>query len=81
MIATIPTPHWRKQGILFFAYGMDESTMKHFMEEAFTSARRIKALNPSVNISLVTNPDLHPDMTGAFDMVRLLVIALSSCIP
>lgn len=39
------------------------------MREAFVSARRIKALNPDVNITLVTNPGFTPDDKGAFDVV------------
>lgn len=62
----------RCQGILFFAYGMEEETTAHYTREAFVSARRIKSLNPTVNITLVTNPGLKPDIAGAFDLVRNL---------
>eukprot|EP00903_Cladosiphon_okamuranus_P014188 g13183.t1 len=54
---------------MFFAYGMEEETTEHFLREAFTSARRIKLLNPNTNITLVTNPGLKPDIAGAFDLV------------
>ena len=57
------------QGILFFAYGMEEETATHYTREAFVSARRIKTLNPTVNITLVTNPGVRPQIAGAFDMV------------
>ena len=49
---------------------MENGTTKEYLAEAFVSARRIKALNPTVNITLVTNPDLHPNIDGAFDLVR-----------
>lgn len=62
---------WRAfQGIMLFAYGQEEETMEHFLQEAFNSARRIKLLNPNTNITLVTNPGLNPDIVGAFDLVR-----------
>ena len=62
---------WRAfQGIMFFAYGQEEETAEHFLQEAFTSARRIKLLNPKANITLVTNPGLNLDIGGAFDLVR-----------
>lgn len=62
---------WRAfQGIIFFAYGLEEQTTEHFLREAFTSARRIRLLNPGTNITLITNPGLRPDIVGAFDLVR-----------
>ncbi|CAM9493774.1 unnamed protein product, partial [Hapterophycus canaliculatus] len=60
------------QGILFFAYGVEERTTEHFLKEACFSAHRIKKLNPDTNITLVTNPGLPPDMEdveGAFDLI------------
>lgn len=56
---------------MFFAYGQETETTNHYLREAFVSARRIKALNPSVNITLVTNPAVTLDITGAFDLVRM----------
>ena len=52
---------------------MEEETATHYTREAFVSARRIKSLNPTVNITLVTNPGLKPDIAGAFDLVRNLI--------
>eukprot|EP00752_Nemacystus_decipiens_P009993 g8910.t1 len=54
---------------MFFAYGQEEETAEHFLQEAVTSARRIKILNPNTNITLVTNPGLKPDIVGAFDSI------------
>lgn len=58
------------QGILFFGYGVDEGTANHYLKQAYTSARRIKALNPATNITVVCNPGVTPDGDGVFDMVR-----------
>ncbi|CAM9384105.1 unnamed protein product [Ectocarpus sp. 6 AP-2014] len=57
------------EGILFFAYGAEITTAEHYLQQAITSARRIKLLNPSTNITLVTNPGMRPDIDGAFDTV------------
>ncbi|CBN75387.1 hypothetical protein Esi_0090_0076 [Ectocarpus siliculosus] len=57
------------EGILFFAYGAEITTAEHYLQQAITSARRIKLLNPSTNITLVTNPGMRPDIDGAFDAV------------
>eukprot|EP00904_Undaria_pinnatifida_P006647 jgi/Undpi1/3111/HiC_scaffold_15.g06485.m1 len=48
---------------------MEEQTATHYTREAFVSARRIKTLNPTVNITLVANPGVRPQIAGAFDMV------------
>lgn len=46
-------------------------TAKHYLEQTVTSARRIKLLNPTTNITVVTNPGITlEDMGGVFDMVR-----------
>ncbi|CAM9340283.1 unnamed protein product [Ectocarpus fasciculatus] len=58
-----------REGILFFAYGAETTTAEHYLQQAITSARRIKLLNPGMNITLVTNPGMHPDISGAFDNV------------
>ncbi|CAN0082166.1 unnamed protein product [Scytosiphon promiscuus] len=57
------------QGIMFFAYGQEAATADHYLEQALVSARRIKALNPLTNITIVANPGVKPDMEGAFDVV------------
>lgn len=54
----------------FFGYGHEESTANHFMNQAYVSARRIKALNPTTNITVVCNPGVTPHADGVFDMVR-----------
>eukprot|EP00903_Cladosiphon_okamuranus_P013420 g12501.t1 len=56
-------------GILFFGYGHEESTANHFLRQAYVSARRIKALNPTTNITVVCNPGVTPEANGVFDMV------------
>lgn len=45
------------------------------MEQVLVSARRIKSLNPSTNITVVTNPGIRPEVEGVFDVVRTYVIA------
>lgn len=55
---------------MFFAYGSDTSTAEHYLEQVLISARRIKSLNPSTNITVVTNPGIRPEMEGAFNVVR-----------
>lgn len=63
-------PCRRVQGIFFFGYGVEESTAYHYLQQAYVSARRIKALNPTTNITVVCNPGVTPDRDGVFDMVR-----------
>lgn len=42
-----------------------------YLKQAYVSARRIKALNPATNITVVSNPGVTPDGDdGVFDMVR-----------
>ncbi|CAM9466319.1 unnamed protein product [Ectocarpus sp. 12 AP-2014] len=57
------------QGILFFAYGSETSTAEHYFEQVRVSARRIKLLNPSTNITVVTNPGIRPEVEGVFDVI------------
>ncbi len=60
------------QGLLFFGYGADNTTAMHYMQQAVISARRIKALNPGINITVVTNPGFRPpEVDAVFDMVRV----------
>ncbi|CAN0555175.1 unnamed protein product, partial [Ectocarpus sp. 8 AP-2014] len=56
-------------GVLFFAYGSETSTAEHYLEQVLVSARRIKSLNPSTNITVVTNPGIRPEVEGVFDVV------------
>jgi len=52
---------------MFFGYGADNTTVMYYMRQAVVSARRIKALNPGINITVVTNQGFRPPV---FDMVR-----------
>ncbi|CAM9875459.1 unnamed protein product [Pylaiella littoralis] len=63
-------PRSAAAGILFFGYGADDATAGYYLRQATVSARRIKELNPSANITVVCNPGVTPEgMKGAFDMV------------
>ncbi|CAN0397817.1 unnamed protein product, partial [Phaeothamnion confervicola] len=44
------------QGLMFFAYG-EEGALQLYLNQALNSGRRIRRLNPSINMTLVTNPD------------------------
>ncbi|CAM9189618.1 unnamed protein product [Choristocarpus tenellus] len=54
---------------MFFAYGSENETLERFLAEAYNSASRIRAVDPSVNITLVTNPDRIIEEEGVFDVV------------